>query len=222
MAEQFTVNGITRQTTMDRLAYEKYQQQLKDRRDLGRYTLEEAALALSEEVGERADQILKKIMNAVRNGVLPVYEPGKKARYLYGDGFATCVRDFHEEAYWSDLNEWLKKDELRLDWEFPNPDMMPAAKGNAVRGINKHQVINAFAGMHFNRDQWGKYLASPPNWLKGCRVERGSKSISATWNPCFIAIALADRGVAMKALDAVFVRLNEWADEWRKVSELLR
>jgi hypothetical protein len=54
--------------------------------------------------------------------------------------------------------------------------------------------------------------------LKECRVARGNKSTSATWNPVLIATALFDKNIAIKKLNAVFVSLPEWADEWREVS----
>ena len=107
-----------------------------------------------------------------------------------------------------------------LDSDIKQVDIL--TKGNAARGITKGTVINAFEGMHFERDQWSKYLASPPKWLAECRVARGNKSASATWSPVLIATALFDRKIPIKRLDAVFVRLPEWADEWLESSEAFR
>lgn len=90
------------------------------------------------------------------------------------------------------------------------------------RGITKGSVIGAFEGLYFDRDKWSKYLASPPKWLAECRVARGNKATSATWNPVLIASALYDRNIPIKRLDAVFVSLRDWADEWREVSETFR
>lgn len=101
----------------------------------------------------------------------------------------------------------------------------PAAKGEAVkRGITKQQVINAFDGLCFDRDKWGKYLADPPDWLMECRVTPGVQGsrTSATWNPVLIAAALIDKGINIRKLDAVFVRLKDWADEWREISASFR
>lgn len=95
-------------------------------------------------------------------------------------------------------------------------------KKETPRGITKGVVINAFEGLHFNRDQWAKYLASPPKWLEECRVARGNKKTSATWNPVLIAVALYDKKISINKLDAVFVTLPNWADEWHEISESFR
>lgn len=110
--------------------------------------------------------------------------------------------------------------EVKADIQALTTDKVEGVK--AVRGITKSAVINAFEGMHFDRDQWLKYLGDPPIWLKQCRVARGSKKTSATWNPVQIAAALIDKGVPTKRLDVVFVRLNDWAEEWRDASSYFR
>ena len=92
----------------------------------------------------------------------------------------------------------------------------------AVRGVTKQQVMNAFEGMAFDREHWSKNLASPQKWLKDCRVALGNKNISALWNPALIAAALHDKNVSLKRLDAVFVGLKDWADEWGEVSAIFR
>ena len=76
--------------------------------------------------------------------------------------------------------------------------------------------------MHYNRDKWGKYLGDPPKWLEECRLARGSKKASATWSPVLIAIALLDKNIQIAKLDAVFVGLKDWADEWKEKSEVFR
>ncbi len=91
----------------------------------------------------------------------------------------------------------------------------------AVSGITKQQVIGAFEGLHFSTDaQWSKALADVPKWLEPCRVLKGkpgNKRDSALWNPVLIAIALLDKGIPIKKLDMVFVKLKDWADEWREI-----
>lgn len=106
------------------------------------------------------------------------------------------------------------------------PADAPTAKVETKqRSITKQQVINAFDGLHFDCDQWSKALSNVPKWLEPCRVSRGrkgDKSTSATWNPVQIAAALygdEGKGITIKKLDAVFVRLKDWADEWHEVSE---
>ncbi|MFA7241915.1 MAG: hypothetical protein WC091_17515 [Sulfuricellaceae bacterium] len=93
--------------------------------------------------------------------------------------------------------------------------------------LTKGQIIAAFQGLHYNAEQWSKYLASPPPWLVECRKAKGSKIASALWNPVEIAVALTDpkRGISVPKLDAVFVAhvfLAPWAEEWRKASDYLR
>lgn len=90
------------------------------------------------------------------------------------------------------------------------------------RGITKQQAITAFSGMHFNEERWSRNLADPPKWLADCRVARGNKNISAMWNPVFIALALLDKGVPLKRLDSVFVRLRDWAGDWSETSDVFR
>ncbi len=96
------------------------------------------------------------------------------------------------------------------------------------RGLPKKDIARAFQGLHFGSGQWLKYLASPPKWLKECRVNIGSrgKQISATWNPVLTAKALMFKGVEFKKLDSVFnlpaKGLKDWKDEWQVETELLR
>lgn len=106
------------------------------------------------------------------------------------------------------------------------PADAPAAKLEAVRpGITKGAVISAFEGLHFDRSGWSNALSDVPKWIEACRVMRGrkgDKTASATWNPALIAAALIDKNIPLNKLDAVFVRLTDWADEWREVSASFR
>lgn len=92
------------------------------------------------------------------------------------------------------------------------------------KGVDKQTVILKFHGIYWSVDKWSKYLANPPNWLKDCRVSRGTKSKNnpSTWNPVQIAITLIDKGIPIKKLDAVFVSFKDWHDEWIEKSEYLR
>jgi len=130
--------------------------------------------------------------------------------------------------------DWADKKGFKPYWlEYATTiQSAPAADAEAMQnitptakpGITKSAVINAFEGMLFDCDKWGKHLASPPNWLKDCRVTPGKKGskVSATWNPVHIAVALFDKQIPIKKLDAVFVSLNDWADEWREASASFR
>ena len=94
--------------------------------------------------------------------------------------------------------------------------------GESPRGVPKQQVMDAFDGLLFTRARWSKNLASPPNWLLDCRVQPGNKKTPAVWNPALIAVCLHDKGIALRKLDAVFVGLRDWAEEWGEVSAIFR
>jgi len=109
------------------------------------------------------------------------------------------------------------------DWMFPQlSEENSHTNSEAVKGIEKQRVIAAFEDLHFNGARWGKTLGAPPKWLKPCRVIQGNKTTSSLWNPVQIAVALYDKGISIKKLDAVFVHLKDWADEWQAASEYLR
>jgi hypothetical protein len=90
----------------------------------GRYTLTEAARAIAAATGEREQHLLEALKHAAAAHELPMYEPGRQQVYRYGAGGASRVRDFYEEAYWYDLNQWLKSHEPRLarNFQFPEPN----------------------------------------------------------------------------------------------------
>jgi len=93
-----------------------YEQQEEEKRNAGRYTLQEAADLIEREIGECAKDLQETLVQAVSDDVLPVYKPGKKVRY-----WPKIVREFYEEAYWNDLNIWLKEKHPRIKYSFPNP-----------------------------------------------------------------------------------------------------
>lgn len=229
--DQFTVKGIGAINTMNRSEFEKYQIALANRRALGRYTLEEAAIFIFEATGSRPEIMQSKLMEAARTGALTVYEPGMNDRYLYGGDFASRVRNFYEEAKGQDLNTWLEQNEPNLICKFPETDAHTAKveavavtpPAPAAKGITKNAVIGAFEGLHYNADQWKKLLGDQDaKWLLPARVARGDKNTSALWNPTVIALTLLDKEIPIRKLDAVFVSLNDWADEWREKSAYFR
>jgi hypothetical protein len=117
---------------------------------------------------------------------------------------------------------FLRDDITRLAGKHSAPHGTPAAKVEAVRGIDKRDVMAAFNGLKWDFDHWGKNLASPSGKLKACRVGLGSKTASALWNPADIGVYLLDEGIPLKKLDAVFVGLGDWHDEWREKTALER
>src|SRR3972149_10362729 len=83
------------------------------KRKYGRYTPEEAAAFISERTGEDAKVLKNKIMDAIRRGEILTYGPFSTIKKDSG-----IIRDFFEHVYWNDLNDWLKKNEPRLDFQF--------------------------------------------------------------------------------------------------------
>ncbi len=132
LTELFEVRGIKGTSTMSRAGYDEHLQRLAQRQAKGRYSMDEAAIAVNKATGERADEMLHKFMKAAFSGLLRTYEPGKDSQYLYGEGFATFTRDRHEEAYWCDLNKWLDENEARITWRFPEPESRNATDGLPV------------------------------------------------------------------------------------------
>jgi len=81
-----------------------------------RYTLQEAADLIEQKTGEPADDMKINLMQAVIDNELPVYEPGRKTKY-----YCMIASEYYEEAYWDDLNDWLKKNEPRIGHIFADP-----------------------------------------------------------------------------------------------------
>jgi hypothetical protein len=102
-----------------------YQAQEREKKLAGRYTLREAAQCLADASGERLELLLEKLQEAVHDGALPAYEPGKKARYVYGQSpKASTVRDFYEEVYWHEINTWLDSHEPKIRFRFSANDVV--------------------------------------------------------------------------------------------------
>ena len=114
--------------------WEAIKQQRKIQREAGRYTLGEAADSISAQTNEDKETILQKLVKAVESKTLATYAPGSHIKYEYE---SNVVRDFYEEVYWNDLNEWLKENEPLLVCIFPNPNpgTIPAATGKVVPSI---------------------------------------------------------------------------------------
>lgn len=127
---EFTIPRVHGTLTMNGQSFEEYRAQRTDRLSKGRYTLEEAALLIEQEKGERAADILDKLLMAVHGDVLAMFEPGKQARYK-----PKTSRPFFEKAYWEDLNHWLESTEPRIRFRFPDPKRMPTS----LRGTNVRQ-----------------------------------------------------------------------------------
>jgi len=214
---------------------EIYARQDAERRAAGRYTLAEAAAWLAQHAGEREQVILGKLERAAKEHKLKTYGPGENATREYGEGTGQSrgVKTYYEEVCWDDLNAWLDTNEQRITCPFPAPaadtgldDTRANAAAEPARSITKQQAIAAFDGLYFTTEKkWNKALANCPQWLEHCRVmkgRRGDNSKPSTWDPVLIAVALFDKRIPITKLDAVFVRLSDWAGEWKEKSESFR
>lgn len=114
----------------------------EERKATGRYTLEMAARVIEQETGERYEGTLRKLMAAAVDASLPVYEPGKLARYEYGEGAASVPRWFYEEAYWDDLNSWLTESEPRISFRFPKASNL--AESNHLKESKEARQFRRF------------------------------------------------------------------------------
>ncbi|URF03347.1 hypothetical protein [Cupriavidus campinensis] len=120
---------------------EIYEIQDAEKQATGRYTLREAAEAITAS-GERVEPMLEKLLAAAKSASLAVYGPGENARHQYGP--YTPVRSYHEEAYWSDLNAWLDSNEPRIAFRFPPPpasaaSIAPPPDTSAAPGLTKRE-----------------------------------------------------------------------------------
>lgn len=225
-------NPITLDIASHTKIQEEIQQEARIRLSVGRYTLNDAALYVEGHSNSNARSIFNKLKESALTDKLSVYRSGSDELYKHKHSeHITNVFIASLEAYWSDLNAWLKENEPRLECEFPKPIPM-SNEGNTLSaiksGITKNAVINAFAGLHFDETQWRNALGkSIPKWLVGCRILPGIKGnkTSATWNPVLIASALYGpdgKGIPIKKLDAVFIRLPNWINEWQEASASFR
>jgi hypothetical protein len=236
----------TPQTWLDEAVFkdeeERYEIELAEARKSGRYPFHVAARLIEAAAGPGANvpQLEERLILAARDRTLPAYTIGQTLRWDGANPFVATL-----EILADDLDSWLKANEPRIFkiFQFSSPaspgsivdidnsetansttcDTETAhARPKAKHGLPKNKVMVAFDGLRFDYEHWGRNLASPPNWLIACRVEKGSKKTSALWNPAQIAIALLDKGITVKKLDAVFVGLADWKDEWHKLSAIFR
>ena len=153
---------------------------------------------------------LEVLISAIRDGKLKVLNP--KTMIPVDEYQSNSVVSIDE------FTRYVKQ--YHINVELTNFTMKP---GPATKpGLTKGVIISAFSGVYWTGDQWDKYLASPRKWLAECRVAKGNKRVSATWNPADIAVALLDKNITVKRLDAVFVNLKDWRDEWKEKSEIFR
>jgi len=93
----------------------------------GFYTIAEAVEVFKNEANVN---IRDHLIEAVRSGALPTYEPNSTKKYIYRKD--KRVRDFHEEVYWQDLNDWLEINERLISYRLLNPSKKLTAKVKAA------------------------------------------------------------------------------------------
>ena len=177
-----------------------YQEHLKARAAChaeGRYTLNEAAMEISKATGERAEELRDKLVQAVRDKTLPVYEPGRNARLI-----CATVRPGLDEARWHELNDWLKDKEPHIDFEFPNP-ADEAPQSTIKRGVVKSKILevdwpmgpaqSAVVSTKHNVPSLKSVLDDIPAWVNSACIKDGRPGRgrgSHKWNPPLLAVCL--------------------------------
>jgi len=232
MEEYFKVRGIHGHSTLNQAAHDEYQEALANRRASGRYTLEEAALFISDASGERADELLCDLMNAARRGVLSVYEPGKNKPYTsYVDDFASRVREFYHEARWCDLNKWLEGNAPLILASFPDPVIARTRVNGASAGLPKHEILAVDWPLPQTAPKLKDILDNLPKWVDGActKVGRSGKGPDGShlWNPAILAVCLATKAprkkwpVVGKGTLTNFLsrHFSDYLDEWKEASQ---
>ena len=164
--------------------------------------------------------LCQQMMDAVGKGLI-VRDPKTKLPFIP----KVKVRWYFEQVKADDLDQWFESKNVEYRIQHPATNNSEVLKSEPVRvrvGITKQYVINAFESVYWSRDQWGKYLATTPKWLQPCRMTKGNKTTSATWNPTSIGLALLDKKIKLKQLDLVFMGLKDWKDEWQEKTDLMR
>ena len=129
----------------------------------------------------------------------------------------------------NDLNKWLESNDYKFNFDaslLSKENIQDIS--NNISGppaVPKVKIAAAFQALHYSYEQWNKYLASPPDWLKPCRTSKGSRGRSggALWNPVQIGLCLLDKEIPIKTLDFAFhSHLNSWASVWKEKTAIFR
>lgn len=131
----------------------------------------------------------------------------------------TKIKELEEREV--ELEELLGYSNSNNEQESKQIRVEPFQARGAARSIPKKKVMASFQGIKWNYGQWRKNLGSPPQWLIKCRIEkgvRGNNTISSTWDPVEIAVALLGEGISEEELNRVFRKpeLKDWVDAWKE------
>jgi hypothetical protein len=186
----------------------------------GRYSIEEAGMMLDSETNNGGRELL---MNAAAAGGLKVYAPGNNAQFPVDQ--IRVNRDYLE-AYWDDLNVWLKANAPRIKFEFPAPESEPVTTTAepAAKGVTTAQIVDAFGGLvNFGL---GKAMTDRTLWTCDARITSGTKGgrYKSLWCPVIMATALHElKNVPMPKLNKAFNTCNflaDWREEWNRFSTM--
>lgn len=207
----------------------QYAKQDYEKRIAGRYKLQEAAEMLEKNTGERSSVLLEKLIRAVREGRLHVYEPGKQAGWE-----SETVRDFHDECYWEDLNKWLSENEPRIAWRFSDParNLLDSDDSQSEASIDSTEQKSGRPGLSKKQILAGgdwpcnanlkRLLTEVPKWLVAARVAKGRRGgESHTWDPALIAVCLRQHeSVSISRLTShIKSDFPDWLDAWNEAKE---
>ena len=136
----------------------------------GRYTITESATLIAKETEEREGPMLEKLRAAVLSNELPVYEPGKDAKY-----HPKTPLEFYAEVYWNDLNTWLVENEPRIaeKWIFPKPgtattqaeksEQAPPAEPVQRQSYQEKEILRVISDMGLDAMALPMYKAGKPS-----------------------------------------------------------
>ncbi len=101
------------------------EQKVASRRKAGRYTLEEAAMYIADKGKTAPVRMLNRLIEAKAHPVDPQDKTALKTYRPDDKGIHTLtmlVRQWSDEVYWNEINDWLVINEPVIGRIFPNPD----------------------------------------------------------------------------------------------------
>jgi hypothetical protein len=119
-------------------------EEAKERNEIGRYTLEEAARYIANNSKSIFNNIYKGLKESAIEGDLPVYLPDRDERHK------KCILGWREEAFWNDLNRWLEKNETRINYRFPEPEASVQSERPATKKIEVDPIFSQFPNLRAN------------------------------------------------------------------------
>jgi hypothetical protein len=238
------LTGTAIQLHLDRAATEKIRRD-EEARNSGRYTLYEAAELAAKNLGDRT-QLRAELEGAAASGdgSLPIYSRGREVRRKSRISGKPIELRPTDEAYWNDLNAWLRANEPPIKFEFPAPASQKIGAGNTAADgtavpwageatsalpVTAAEIATAFPVAWV--DQWPNRLRKAAGgtayqWLTGTVVHRGSRKPgdANTYNPAVVAVALVLRGeMTRAACESIIKRcFPAWIDDWNRKAEYLK